>query len=176
MSWRQCRYRRLYITRDAEAVVGVLEFWRDAGAGGAAGDFDVVAPGSTAGGFARGLHRALFGAARVAVGRNGVVVRVVPVAAPLVDVVANIVEAEGVGGVAGDGFGAGLPASGVVGERLRGIVAPGELLLFETAAGGVLPFGFGGQAVEAAGLRRPAIRSSGRLRARKLRSRAVADG
>ena len=36
----------------AEAVVGILEFWRDAGAGGAAGYFDVVAPGASAGGFA----------------------------------------------------------------------------------------------------------------------------
>src|SRR5690348_4814449 len=40
------------IAGDAEAIVRILEFWRDAGTGGAAGDFDVMAPGSAAGGFA----------------------------------------------------------------------------------------------------------------------------
>ena len=104
----------------------------------------MVAPGASAGGFARRLQGALLGAARIALGRNGVVVRVVPVAAPFVDVVADIVEAEGVGGVAGNWLGAGLPARGVVGKRLRGIVAPGELFLLEAAAGGEFPFGFCG--------------------------------
>ena len=38
----QIAYRN--IARDSESIVGVLKFWRDAGAGGAAGDFDLVAP------------------------------------------------------------------------------------------------------------------------------------
>jgi hypothetical protein len=92
-------------------------------------------------------------AAWIVVGRDGVVVGIVPVAAPLVDVVAHVVKAEGVGSVAGDGLGSGLPARGVVGERLRRIVAPGEILLFEIAAGGALPFGFAGKTVGEAGLR-----------------------
>ena len=142
-----------WIAGDSKTVVGILKFWRDAGAGGAAGDFNVVAPGSSAGGFARRLHRALFGAARIVLGRGGVVVRVVPVAAPFVDIVANIVKAEGVGSVAGDGLGASLPARGIVGERLRRGVAPGKMFLFEAAAGGEFPFGFRGQAIGAAGLR-----------------------
>src|SRR5882672_2325099 len=91
-------------------------------------------------------------AARIALRRDGVVVRIVPVAAPLVNVVANVVEAEGVGDVARDGLGSGLPASGVIRERLRRSVAPGEIVLLEIAAGGALPFGFGWETVRTRGL------------------------
>jgi hypothetical protein len=136
----------LEIAGYAESVVGVLEIWRDAGAGGAASDFNVMAPRSSAGGFALRLHRALLRAARVALGRDCVVVGVVPVAAPLVNVVADIVKAERVRGVSGDRFRAGLPARGIVWHRLRRIVSPWKLLLFEAAAGGVFPFSFGRKA------------------------------
>jgi len=138
--------------RQAEAVVGVVEVGRDAGAGGAAGDFDVMAPTSAAGGFARRASRADFGAGGIAIEGSGVVIRIVPVAAPLVDVVAHVIEAEIVGGVAGDRLGSGLPSRGVIGERLRWLVAPGEFVLVEMAAGGALPLGFGGKAVRASGL------------------------
>src|SRR5580700_8208799 len=69
------------------------------------------------------------------------------------DVVANIIKAKGVGGIARDGLGASLPAYGVVGKRMWSIVAPGELLLLEAATGGALPFCLCGQAVGAASLR-----------------------
>src|SRR5215472_3040837 len=95
----------LPMTGYAEAVVGVLEFWRDAGTRGTTRDFDVMAPGASAGRFALRLHGALVGALRVPLGRNGVVVRVVPVAAPFVEVVADVVKAECVRSVAGDRFG-----------------------------------------------------------------------
>src|ERR1700686_1936042 len=94
-----------------------------------------------------------FGASRIALGRAGVVVGIVPIAAPLVDVVANVIETVGAGSVAGDGFGTGLPAGGVVRERLRRVVAPGKILLLEIAASGALPLGFGGKTVGTAGLR-----------------------
>jgi len=142
----------LEIARHAETIIGVLKFGGDAGAGGAAGDFDVVAPGASAGGFALADIRARFGAAGIAVGRGGVVVGIVPVAAPFVDVVAEVVKAEGIGGVAGDGLGSGLPASGVVGKRFQRFVAPGKIFLFEIAAGGALPFGLSGEMVGATGL------------------------
>ena len=96
----------------------------------------------------------MFGAVRIAVWRHGVVVRIVPIGAPFVDIVADVVEAECVGGVAGYGLGAGLPARGVIGQKLWWIVAPGELFLFEAAAGGAFPFGFGGKAIGASSLRR----------------------
>ena len=149
---------KLHICRYAEAVVGVLEIWRDAGAGGAARYFDVVSPGSAAGGFAL----ARFGAARVAIGRHGVVTGVVPVAAPFVDVFANVIQAEGIGSVASHRLRAGLPARGIVGERLRRGIAPRESLLLEAAAGGQFPFRFGRQAVGTANLRtEPLAVSSG---------------
>jgi len=95
----------------------------------------------------------LCGAARISLGRCSVIVGIVPVAAPLVDIVANVIQAERVGGVTGDGLGTGLPAPGVVRKRLRRLVAPGIILLFEIAAGSAFPLGFGGKTVGAAGLR-----------------------
>src|SRR5579862_7038344 len=85
--------------------------------------------------------------ARIAIGRCGVVIRVVPVAAPFVDVVANIVEAESVRSVMGHRLWTGLPARGVVRARVRRVVTPRKLFLLETAAGSAFPLGFGGQAV-----------------------------
>ena len=98
-----------------------------------------------------------FGAARILLGRDGVIVGIVPVAAPLVDVVAHIIEAEIVGRVLGHGLGSGLPARGVVGDRLRRIVAlivvdPGKIALLEIGAGGALPLGFGWKTVGTGGL------------------------
>ena len=57
----------------------------------------------------------MFRAARIALRRNTVVVRVIPVAAPFVHVIADIVKAEGVGSVAADRLRAFLPARRVVG-------------------------------------------------------------
>src|ERR1700682_816635 len=142
------RRRSEDIAGDAEAVIGVLEFGRDAGTGGAACDLDLMAPGTSAG----SLALAELEAAWIAPGRHRIIVGIVPVAAPLMDVVANIVEAEKVGGVTGDWLRAVLPASGIIGTRLRRVVAPGELFLFFIASGGALPLGFGGQMVRAAGL------------------------
>lgn len=112
----------------------------------------MVAPGAAPGRFARGVHWALLGAPRVAIGRDRIVVRVVPVAAPFVDVVAHVVKAEGVGRVTRDGFGAGLPASCVVGERLWRGIAPREIILLDTATGSEFPFGFGRQTIGAGSL------------------------
>src|SRR5437660_10156060 len=83
----------------SEAVVGVVKFWGDAGAGGTAGDFDVMAPGASAG----GLALAAGGASWIAGERGGVVIRVKPVAAPFVNVLANVLQADVVGKLSGDG-------------------------------------------------------------------------
>jgi hypothetical protein len=133
------------VAGDPETVIGILEIWRNAGAGGAASYFDVVAPRSSAGGFARTCGAALR-TWRVAGRRDHVVVRIVPIATPFVDIVANVIEAERVGSIAGDWFGTVLPTGGVVGKRLRRIVAPGKLFLLKAAAGGALPFGLCGEA------------------------------
>jgi len=94
----------------------------------------------------------VFRTLRIALGRGSVIIRVVPVAAPFVNIVANVIKAERVGSVLSDWLGASLPACGVVWKRLRRIIAPGKLFLFEAAAGGTFPFGFGGKAEVASGL------------------------
>lgn len=101
---------------------------------------------------ARGFAQAALGPARIAVGRNGIVIRVVPVAAPLMHIVADVVKAEGIGDVMSHGLGAVLPALSVVRERLRRVFSPGKLLLLDAAPGGSLPLGLGRKAVAAGGL------------------------
>ena len=108
----------------------------------------MVTPGASAGGFAD----ADFRAARVVIGRDGIVAGIVPIAAPFVDVIAEVVEAEGIWRVEGDWLGAIEPPRRVIGKRLRRVVAPGKIFLLEVAAGGALPLGFGGKAVGAGGL------------------------
>src|SRR5271170_3806136 len=87
--WR-LRHRRR-VAGHAESVVGIVELWRDAGSGGASGNFHVMAPGAATRGFALALLRAAW----IAIGRNGIVVGIVPVAAPLVNVVAHVMQAQG---------------------------------------------------------------------------------
>src|ERR1700722_3801684 len=99
-------------TGDAEAVVGVLKFGRDAGAGGTARHFCVMAPGTAARRAARSGRRTL----RIAVARGGVIVRVEPVGAPFVDVCGDVTQAEGIAFSAADGFRAGFPARRVIRE------------------------------------------------------------
>lgn len=94
----------------------------------------------------------MFGAMRISFGRDRVEVGVVPIAAPFVDIVADVVKAEGVGGVLCNPLGAFLPARGIVGERLRGGVTPGEGSLFEAASSREFPFRFSGQAIGAGSL------------------------
>ena len=94
----------------------------------------------------------MFRALRVAVRRGCVVVRIVPVAAPLVDIVADIVKAKSVGSIPGNGFGPCLPARFVVWERLWRIITPGKLFLLQTAARREFPLGLGGKVKTPTGL------------------------
>src|SRR5215469_15664413 len=97
----------------AKAVIGVFELGRDAGARRRTRHLDVVAPGTSAGGAALAARRPL----RVALGRNGVVAGVVPIGAPFVDIVAEIVEAVRIRGVDADRLRPVLPARRIVRER-----------------------------------------------------------
>src|SRR5260370_8492553 len=83
----------------------MLELGWDAGAGCAARHFAVVTPGAASG----RAPPAGFGAAWIPLGRHRIVVGCIPVAAPLVHVVAHVVEAVCVRLAPTDGFGAGLP-------------------------------------------------------------------
>src|SRR5579864_1615168 len=136
----------------AEPVVGILKFRRNAGTGRAARDLDVVSPRTSAGSFARRQHRTLFRTLRIALGRTGVAVRVVPVAAPLMHVVADVVEAEAIWHIAAHSLRPVLPPDRIVGQRLRRIVSPGKLLLLKTAAGSALPLGLCRQAISPSSL------------------------
>src|SRR5258708_26485622 len=117
---RECpQFTLCGVARDTEPIVRVLELRWDAGAGRAARHLDVVTPGAAAG----GAPLAGFRAARIALERHRVVVGRVPVAAPLVHVVAHVEEAVCVGFGAADGFGTGLPMTSaptrVAGQNLR---------------------------------------------------------
>ena len=138
----------LEIAGDTEPVVGIAEIRRNAGARGTAGDFDVVAPGSAPG-------RAAFsdfGTARVSVGRSREIRRRIPIAAPFVNIFADVVKSIAVGCLLGDGLGAGNPALGIVGPQVRRFVAPRIEHGLDSAAGRSFPFGLGRQAVAAARL------------------------
>src|SRR5260370_10492023 len=115
---------QLYVAGDAEPIVRILELRWDAGAGCAARHLDVVTPGAASG----SAPLAGFAAAWIPLGRHRIVVGCIPVAAPLVHVVAHVVEAVCGRLGATDGFGAGLPmtsrAIGVAGQRLRKRIAP----------------------------------------------------
>ena len=81
------------MTRHAESIIGVMKFRRNAGAGSAPAGLDVMPPGAAA-------RCPPFAAVRprwVAFGRFGVIARMIPIAAPLVHVLTDIVEAERVG-------------------------------------------------------------------------------
>src|SRR5450759_2382457 len=122
----------------AEAVVGVAEIGGDAAARGATGELDVVPPRAASGRAADAVR----GASRVLGGRGGVVGRVVPIAAPLVNVLAHVKQAVTIRLALADGFGTVTPT---VGLHRRQLVAPGIEPLWKTSAGGEFPFGFGGQ-------------------------------
>jgi len=112
-----------------------------------------MTPGTSAGRLACGLHRALFRSARIAFGSDCVVIRIVPVAAPFVDVVADVVQAECAGCVLRDRLRAVLPPTAVIGERGWRFISPRELLLFEASPCGALPLGLGWKAERVPGLR-----------------------
>src|ERR1035437_1985992 len=123
----------------AEAVVGVAEIGGDAAARGVTGELELMPPGAASGRAADAVR----GALRIDGVRGGVVGRVVPIAAPFVNVLAHVEEPVSVGLALADGFGSVAPTVGLDGGQR---VAPRIELLWRTAAGGKFPFGFGRQA------------------------------
>ena len=143
----------LQIACHSKAVVSVLKFGGDAGAGGAAGDFDVVTPGTSAGGLAWWLQWALVWAFGIPLWRDRIVVWIVPIVAPFVDVVADVVETKVVWPILGNYLWSVFPAGRIIRQSLRWLVSPGELLLFQAAACSTFPLGFGRKTEMPAGLR-----------------------
>src|ERR1700722_2882218 len=158
--WLRSNGAALQIAGYAKAVICIPELWRDAGARRAALHLHVMPPRSSA----RGLALAALGAKRIAFRRTRVVIRIVPVAAPLVEIVTNVVEAKGVSSVARNPLRASPPTCRVVGKRLRRFVAPWKAFLFKAAACRTLPFGLCRQTVVASGLRANPLAVPGRIK------------
>src|ERR1017187_5182289 len=134
-----CFARLEVLCRRAEAVVGVAEFGWNAAARGTTGELDVVAPCAAS----RRAADAVRGALRVHGGRDGVPGRIVPIAAPLVNVLAHVEQAVAIRLAEAGGFRAVMPTAG--GNR-RQRVAPRVEALRRAATSGEFPLGLGGQA------------------------------
>src|ERR1039458_8486541 len=103
-----CFARLEVLCRRAEAVVGVAEFGWNAAARGTTGELDVVAPCAAS----RRAADAVRGALRVHGGRDGVPGRIVPIAAPLVNVLAHVEQAVAIRLAEAGGFRAVMPTAG----------------------------------------------------------------
>src|SRR6266581_9300076 len=130
-------------TGDAKAVIGVLEFRRNTGPRRDSRDLDVVAPRPAT----RSAPAALCSPRRIPLRRMRVVTHIVPIGAPLVHVVSQVVEAEGAGRVQSDALRPVFPTLAVIGNLLGGRVAPGIQRAFRAAPRGMLPFGLGGETI-----------------------------
>src|ERR1700751_1294968 len=78
---------------------------------------------------------------------DAVIVRLIPVAAPLVDVIANVVKTEAVRRETAHWLGAIFPSLPIVRQRLWRFVAPGGEGAFCSSAGSAFPLGFAGEPV-----------------------------
>ena len=110
-----------------------------------------MTPGAAAGSAPHAGGRPL----RIALGRPCIVVLVEPVGAPLVDVLADVINAERVRRSLADAHwtrNLARPAVNVLRPLLRRLIAPRVTRVFAAPSRRPLPFGFGGQAVPGAGL------------------------
>src|SRR5260370_4742294 len=103
-------------TGDAKAVIGVLEFRRNTGPRRDSRDLDVVAPRPAA----RSAPAAVCGPRGIPLRRTRVVTGIVPIGAPLVHVVSQVVQAEDAGLVQSDALRPGSPTLAVIGKLLGG--------------------------------------------------------
>src|SRR5690242_9761986 len=85
-------FLRIRGSRDAESVVRVLKFRWNTRTRGRSRNLNMMAPGAAARSFARAARWAQ----RISLRRMRVVAVVIPIGTPLMDVVAHVVESEGV--------------------------------------------------------------------------------
>src|SRR5579862_5272839 len=92
-AWRHADWHALSTRKcsagHAKAIIRVLEFGRNARARRAARNFNHVPPGTSA----RGAAHAVLRPARIALWSLGVILRVIPIGAPFVNVVAHVEQA-----------------------------------------------------------------------------------
>jgi hypothetical protein len=84
---------------------------RETRPGRAAGDFDVMPPGTTAG----GPPLAAFWPARIAFLGDRIIISLIPITAPFVHILTNVIKPERVRRILGYGFRPILPAFAVIG-------------------------------------------------------------
>src|SRR5207244_676387 len=129
-------------TGDAKSVVGVLGVRREARSRRAAADLHGVAPRAAAGGAARAALRP----PRVVLWRGRVIAGGVPVATPLVNVLADVVQAVAVRRALRHRLGTVQPPLLVAEARLRRRVSPRKTRPLHAAARRALPLRLGREA------------------------------
>src|SRR3954454_21012725 len=105
---------------DAEAVVRILQVRRNTRTGRTARDLDVVSPRTASG----RTPLPVFGAARISLRRFGIIIRRKPIAAPFVNVVAQVVKPVWIRLIASHRFRPRLPPEGIVRQLFRRRVSP----------------------------------------------------
>ena len=138
---------RLQAHRTTKPVVTVFEFRRDAASRGHASDLDLVPPGPAS----RGSPRSSRWTLRIARGRVRIVTLVVPVRAPLVNVLRNVVKPKSIRLPQTNSLGSVQPELKVVRLKLRSFIAPRVQLAFESSPRGSFPLSFCRKAIEPAG-------------------------
>lgn len=134
-------------TCNAEAVVCIFKFWRNAGSSSGACHLNLMAPGAAARCFAiAGLR-----AARISLRRIRVISGLVPVGAPLMHVVTEIVESIRIRWVKAHLLRPIFPSRGIIGNLIRRRISPGIQCVVHAAASCAFPFGFRRQAVLSGG-------------------------
>jgi len=131
----------LSLARHPEPVIRILKLRRNAGPGCAAADLDVMPPRTAA----RSAPRASLRTDWVSLRRGRIVVRRIPIAAPLVNIFADIVQAEPVWSRFAYRFRSCSPALHVIRTRLWRFISPGKQLTFDSSACRSLPLRLRGQ-------------------------------
>src|SRR5581483_9947103 len=142
-AWRVQRNHELRLAGYTETVIRILKFRWDAGARCAARHLDVVTPGASTRSAALSRCRPL----RIAIGRDLVIIRRIPVAAPFMHIFADVVQSEWVGRATADGLGAILPAPLVVRQSVRRFIPPGKQQSLSTCTCRAFPFRFSGKRI-----------------------------
>ena len=100
---------------------------------------------------------------RISDGRTKIIVRIIPIGAPLVDILRHVVKPKAVRRPLTNSLGSTQPECRVVGLIHRRLVAPRVEFTLESSARGSFPLGFCRKAIEPGGLLREPFTVCGRV-------------
>lgn len=147
-NWRSFdRIMRPACNSHSKAIVAVLELGRDAAASRDASDLDLMPPRPAPGSAPRSRCWTL----RIARRRIQIVMLVIPIRAPLVNILRDVVKPKAVRRALPDSLGSIQPKLRVIRLKQRSFVAPGVQLAFESATRRSFPLGFGWKAISLSG-------------------------